>query len=443
LIGIGDYRLPTIRKQTIRSPEETLSIHFPQSYPKGNLEEIKLKIGSCIQICVCGEAARQTFERLSFSICFTNPTAVATSLGTKFMIPSLALIGGTFAETPKKSKIIQTMYDYMMSDQPLKPERIMYQNGGRVDDIPELLQKLLYVSDVILWFPNVSNDVEKMRNVKQYYPHACFVTSKRNENKKYPLSFLVNHALTLHANLCVEFVPGDRIQGRIFDPLGNIWCDYTDDIELLTSSLLKRINTLLQINRQGSKERPGNIKTPDMPEFFEMVRDYGKIFSSMIDPNKEVKRFVGNTSFRCDKGFPSFRDSDDVIFVSRRNIDKEFIDQNGFVPTQLKNGKLFYYGESKPSVDTPIHVRLYAYYPKINYMIHSHAYIEGAPFTTHPLPCGALEEVEEIYAVYPDRDTELAYLNLIGHGSLVMSKDLDGLKNVPYVSRPVPEIFIP
>lgn len=354
---------------------------------------------------------------------------------------TLSLVGGTFSKTPKKSKIIDQMYQVINDSDIFRPHTTYYKNGGYVEEIPRVLQILENFSDVILWFPNISNEEEKMRGIKQMCPHACLITSKRNEDKKYPLSFLVNHALTLHANLCVEFVPGPRIVGRLFDPLGNIWCDYTEDIEMLTESLLERIGQLMFVTRQSSLPRPGDIKIPELPEFFTLVRDYGKIFGAMIDPNKEVKRFVGNTSFRCDKGFPSFRDEENIIFVSRRNIDKEFIDKTGFVPAQLINGKLFYYGDNKPSVDTPIHVRLYRYYYKINFMLHSHAYIEGAPFTKHPLPCGAVEEVDEIFDAIPAKDTERAFLNLIGHGSLVMSKDLEGLKNVPYIPRPVPEIF--
>ena len=357
---------------------------------------------------------------------------------------SLALIGGTFADTPKKSTIVDLMYQYIMdSHGGLRPNRIFYRNGGRVEDIPIIIQTLKLFPDNILWFPNFSNDIEKMRNIKEIYPHALLVTSKRNEDKKYPLIFLVNHALTLHANLCIEFVPGPRIQGRIVDPLANVWCDYTDDIRMLTTALLKRITRLNNITRQGTTPRPENIKIPALPEFFGLVRDYGKIFSALVDPNKEIKRFVGNTSFRCDKGFPSFRDEDNIIFLSRRNIDKEFIDENGFVPVQRIDKKLFYYGEYKPSVDTPIHIRLYQYYYKINFMLHSHAYIQGAPFTKRPLPCGALEEVDEVFDAIPAKDVELVYLNLIGHGSLVMSKDIGGLKDVPYIRRPVPEIFIP
>lgn len=42
-----------------------------------------------------------------------------------------------------------------------------------------------------------------------------------------------------------------------------------------------------------------------------------------------------------------------------------------FVPTYLSEYKVYYCGENKPSVDTPIQLRLYEKLPNINYMIDS------------------------------------------------------------------------
>jgi hypothetical protein len=368
---------------------------------------------------------------------------------------SIALIGGTFSDVPKKSKIIDTMYQNILSEQDdFGFTSLLYRNGGQIQEIPDLLQQL-EPFQVVLWFPNIANDITKMRNIKEIYPHKYLVTSKRNEDQKYSLNFLVNHALTLHANLCVEFVPGPKIIGRVFDPLGNIWCDYTDDIRKLTLRLLNRLEHLVLTTRQGSIKRGDSIPVPNLEDFFALVKDYAVVFHKFVDPEKEVTRFMGNTSFRCDKGFPSFRvphvpgcspvgfdhEPSSIVFMSKRNVDKSHIDYDGFVATQLFDKKSYFYGPHKPSVDTPIQLRLYEAYPNINFMIHSHCYIEGAPFTRHHYPCGALEEVREVLRTVPDQNSELVFLNLIGHGSLVMSKTIEGLKNIPYIQRPVPEIF--
>lgn len=55
-----------------------------------------------------------------------------------------------------------------------------------------------------------------------------------------------------------------------------------------------------------------------------------------------------------------------------------------------------YYGDYKPSVDTPSQIMLYQAYPKVNYMLHGHVYIDGFPFTNRCIPCGAIEEAHEI-----------------------------------------------
>ena len=106
-----------------------------------------------------------------------------------------------------------------------------------------------------------------------------------------------------------------------------------------------------------------------------------------------------------------------------------------FVATYLENNQVFYCGDKKPSVDTPIQLRLYEQLPNMNYMLHSHCYLKDAPFTTTPIPCGALEEVDEIMQVINERDpsrkSNLYKINLIGHGSIVISEEiglLDGLE---------------
>ena len=186
-----------------------------------------------------------------------------------------------------------------------------------------------------------------------------------------------------------------------------------------------------------------NPEIPIKKEFLSIVRDYAYKFTEASFHVTDVKRFLGNASFRCPKGFPSFREGK-YIFVSKRNVNKEFIGIDEFVPVYLENGQIYYCGNSKPSVDTPIQVRMYKLLPNINYMIHSHCYIEGAPFTKKALPCGAVEEVDELKELikdYYDNDfnRDFYLINLIGHGSIMMSKNPEQLKDINVVGRPLPE----
>ena len=73
-------------------------------------------------------------------------------------------------------------------------------------------------------------------------------------------------------------------------------------------------------------------------------------------------------------------------------------------------------------------------------MIHSHCYIKEAPFTEKVLPCGAIEEVEEILKLLEKNYYDDFYIiNLIGHGSIMMCKNLEQLKNINIIGRKLPE----
>lgn len=181
-----------------------------------------------------------------------------------------------------------------------------------------------------------------------------------------------------------------------------------------------------------------NIPIPDEQDFVDTVRKFAHTFQTYM-PTINTTRFVGNASLRgflpniaklppqvgrCGKGMPSFR-HDDFIFVSKRNVDKQFITLDNFVPVWLnENDKLMYSGPDKPSVDTPVQIRLYRELDHINYILHSHCYIKNAPFTKQAIPCGAVEEFDEIMSLIHkqglDNHRNMYVINLIGHGSIIM-----------------------
>lgn len=356
----------------------------------------------------------------------------------------ILLVGGNFDDNGgRTSKIIDTIYTSLSNNSGVS--LIQFFNGGYFDDIEKIISLSKY-ANLVLWFPNIPNTKEKIRNVKELYPNTILISSKRNPGGKYDLPYLVNHALGLKSNLLVEFlVTDDGIKSRILDPLGVCWCDYTKDFDLMIEKLIDRASELIKFTRVPSYTGGPALEIPDEKEFFEIIRGYANTFHNLINPTDGVTRFLGNASFRgfrCERGFPSFRHGD-YIFVSQRNIDKRHIDREGFVATHsgIKDNQncVIYYGDNKPSVDTPIQLKLYEYYNQIQYMIHSHVYAEGAKFTKKAVPCGALEEFEEIIKICPKRELENFSVNLIGHGSLVFVKDLEYLKNISYFGRPKPE----
>lgn len=354
----------------------------------------------------------------------------------------IAIVGGTFdGDEGKASGLINKIGEY--TKELVKDVRIM--NGGNIKDLINEYERgtIIADADVIFWFCNVPNEFAKYRELKAKYPRKMLVTSKRNFGE-YSFSYLVNHALTLKSNLVLEFSKGDnRFNGRILDPLGVVWHDYDSDFRAIVKTLVERLEVLRDITRQGTIRVEEKVEFQMDKDYLEVVKRTSDTFHELIKPVDGVTRFLGNSSFRCQHGFPSTR-TDGGILVTRRNIDKRDIGKEGFVPVKRgSEGEILYFSEHKPSVDTPIQLSLYEYYKDVNYMLHSHVYIEDALFTFEAVPCGGLEEVDEILKLHPSKATTNVAVNLIGHGSLIMAETVDDLKALSrrYYARPMPEIM--
>lgn len=352
-------------------------------------------------------------------------------------------------------------------------ETICFYNGGNYSDLQKILNDTPSF-DIVFWFANVDNSMPKIRDVKAVAPHVMLINSKRNDNNKYSFQELIQRSLAAKANLTFEFrkqVSKALFDIRVFDPLGCEWYNGTD-INCAVTAAMNRLKYLKSITRQSTtpssedkdlvlkwyfdsfrqdmKKSDKQIAVPDETEFINLVKRYAKRFHEIMNPACDVKRFLGNCSMkpmppqvgRCSKGMPSFKHGD-YIFVSQRNVDKEYLDLNHFVPVCMNDDKIYYCGENKPSVDTPIQLRLYQALPNIRYMIHSHCYIENAGFTSKSIPCGAIEEVDEVLSlidsVYRDRNKDIYLINLFGHGSITMADSVEKLQTLNYIGRPMPE----
>ena len=383
---------------------------------------------------------------------------------------NVLIVGGTFdSEGGRPSSLIGNLITHFREDAVFDTTSV---NGGFVDDLHNETLPAVTDFDVVLWFANVPNEEDKIRDVKAINPKTILVTSKRNDNGKYTFAELLSRALAIKANLTVEFSKGSDwlFNMTLFDPLGNVFYDGWMVADLYTA-LKFRLNKLLTFTRVPSIRDTEN-EAPEVPEetdFFNFAHDCADIFHNLIRPAKGTERFLGNMSFRCQNGFPSFRGSNGIIYVSRRNVDKSDINAGCFVPTYLDDQNITkYFGDFKPSVDTPVQLRLYKLFPWANYMLHAHCYIDttGIPntqmlCTTNPVPCGALEEVTEIYNVVPRTISDrcgtvqlfnknaprLLAINLVGHGCILIAKDvailmeLQKRKNNCFVARPIPEVI--
>lgn len=347
----------------------------------------------------------------------------------------LALVGGNFTEDGgKPSKIVGKMIEM------LNP--ILSYNGGFINDIEVALCSIEACQyDMVIWMPSVPNDVPKMRNVKERAPHTFLVTSKRNERGKYSRNELLQHALGLKANLFIEVdIPGPPVDGivfRLMDPLNNVY-EVSTDIKDIVTTIQKRYDDLKSVIRRPTISDSNKPIYPhcnkSRRDFIAYAKLYADKFHDLIHP-KDTDRFLGNTSFRCESGFPTFRDGrtqdpHQMIFVSRRNLDKRDLELDNFVAVDLKRfkstGNIYFYGEDKPSVDTPVQLDIYKHFPHINFMIHGHVYIKNAPFTKTIWPCGAVQEAGEIIKMFP-YDVRIFAVNMKGHGFLIGAENVHDL----------------
>ena len=317
------------------------------------------------------------------------------------------IVGGTFdKEGGRPSKLIYKIYEEFKK---ASSYEVTYANGGLVSDLHDDILPDVINYNVVLWFANVPNEEDKLRDVKALNPKCILITSKRNDDSKYTFAELISRALAIKANLTIEFSKHeDKFNMMLFDPLGNVFYDGFD-VEVMCDNLMCRVYQLQHFTRVPTI-RETELPIPEVPEeteFFEFAHTCADIFHNLIRPAKGTERFLGNMSFRCQNGFPSFRGENGIVYVSRRNVDKSDINADSFVPAFLTaDTTTKYFGDYKPSVDTPIQLRLYKMFPWANYMLHAHCYVDTTDIpdavmlrTEHPIPCGAIEEVTEIYRV--------------------------------------------
>ena len=345
----------------------------------------------------------------------------------------ILFLGGNWIENIKESGYINKLHAELEGD-------IIFQNGGTAEQLEEHLNSVKEY-DVVLWFINVPNTYEKtVHKIKEINKKVILVTSKNNLDSKYSYMELVSRMLSVKSNLMLEFRRADgKIVGSILDPLNNAYCMKEPDIHKVATTLMARINSLMSFTRVGSKQVGEALPIPEEIEFFEIGKHLAETFHTLVHP-EHTERFLGNMSFRCENGFPSFRRGN-YVYVSRRNIDKRLIGKDGFVAVNIPLiDTVEYYGSAKPSVDTPIQIMLYSIYFNVNYMIHSHVYIKDIPTTNSIVPCGSLEEVAEIGTVWKNHSYTNFAINLRGHGSLVFASDLNYFSQIKYIARPCPEI---
>ncbi len=349
----------------------------------------------------------------------------------KIMENKILIVGGNFdLNCGRESGFINKMYLELLK----YTNNITLVNGGNYNKLSSILDSVKDYN-VVFWLANVDNSLPKIRNVKGINPYVTMIGSKRNDNNKYSFVDILNRSLMERHNLTIIFSKEESGFNMIlYDPLGVKWYE-GNSIPDLVENLYKRMVFITNARREHTYHIDGKKDIPNNQEFFSFVREAAEVFHQTIDHSEGVTKFMGNASFRGDDGY---------IYVSKRDVDKSKIDQDNFVVCKLDNNTLNYYGDTKPSKDTISQANLYNLFPNINYMIHSHCYAVDGKYTEMPVPCGSLNEIDEIVRVVEkdyngNYNLPLYIVNYTGHGCLLLANSVDDLKKISFIPRVFPE----
>lgn len=347
----------------------------------------------------------------------------------------ILVVGGNFNSSGGKSSSIINKIINVLSDE-FGEDNVVSLNGGTLEELNSSVKEF---KDVIFWAPNVSNDLEKiLPDIKKKYPKTLLISTKRVIEKYYTEFDVIGRLLKSKSNLGLMITKDEDLYNfKLLDPLGNCYIS-SSNIQDIALVLSKRIKELKGLTRISSIQIGENRNIQVNPEFIEYIKYTAEQFThyvNAINPN----RMLGNASTRCMFGFPAQKNSNG-IYVTQRNIDKALISTNGFVEVTNNESQVEYYGDKKPSVDTPIQIKLFNYFNNINYMVHGHVYLKNVPITIKKIPCGFIEEFDEIVDIFSDRDITSFAINLKGHGCLIMAQQVSQLWHYKdFCSRQFPE----
>lgn len=333
-------------------------------------------------------------------------------------------------------------------------------NGGDTNQLQEIIGNGKY--NLVFWFVNKIDDNSILYNLKQNQPNQkiILILYENVGNELFILS--LQKVFKIKINILIQNKNGNIMA---VDPLGNSWYDGDNIVNAIQASIdrVEFLNTITRESTVQADEQIGSLawyfnsfkqefiqdnnvtdEVVNEGELLSTVSKYARVFTretAHCDEDK-VDDTLTNSAMRCIKGMPSFR-KNNVVFVSKRTVNNKYIQSDDFVPMIKKNGMLYYQGMAKPAVDSPIQIALYEHFPNINYILHSHCYIDNAVFTSKNYPCGAIEEVDEILKTieehYGTFDGNFYMINLIGHGSYVLGKNVKELEGITYVGRKLPE----
>ncbi len=337
------------------------------------------------------------------------------------------VVGGTFDKDGGKQSSVAAQFKDALG------ASVNSVNGGHLGDL-EAAGKVEYLKpfDVVIWMPNVPNDVVKQYPRKKV--GATLICSKVMRDG-YTRLDSVGRIFKMHGNAVIE-IERDKKNGKfgftLVDALGN-----NRGSSKSIDEMVVKIQEFVEWSKASVRVRSAQVGKVDA----EILAELTKAVAYKVE-NSSGGRYFGNASTRCSRMFPSARSRSNLIMVSPRNIDKRYIEADDFVYSfeDPETEETRYFGSRKPSVDTPVQLKIYSksscFSRDVNVMIHGHSYIEDWPTTESMLACGDMREAVEIFQlmrhdVKCQRSfSEKGYmgLNLKGHGFLLIADSFESMQ---------------
>lgn len=335
------------------------------------------------------------------------------------------IVGGSFFH-PKESSIARKICE---SISPIC-EKSWIINGGDDLDFATALSFLSGI-DLTIWMPDISNEVPKDYPKKDI--GSVLICSKvlREGVKEYDA---VTRIFKMNANAVIAIDKSiNPFNFQLIDALGNLWIS-TNNIDELCDEIVEFYRWSKTSVRENVQEKSLGVDL-DRNKLQKLI-DINRIAADKVEVGTK-NRYFGNTSTRCVKLFPTMREG---FWFSARNTNKEKLTIDDMVLVK-KEDKIYYEGSVKPSIDTPVQLNIYENLNHINFMIHGHAYIEGAVYTNRYFACGDVREANELIPILKNHKV----VNLKNHGFLMATDNLEELNelviNSKFIIRNVPEKF--
>ena len=313
------------------------------------------------------------------------------------------IVGGNFGEKPKTSSIVTTIAKELNSE---------VINGRTYQEFKDIASKISEY-DLVVWMPNIDNSFDEVSFIKK--TGSIVIVSKAIRDNTRNRGDAVARIFKYQANAVIAIEYNERFSFTLIDALNNDWAK---------SSEIKDIAFGIEKIYKWTKgaQREGTIRKTDKLD--RLIAINKKVSSNVIEIQG---RFFGNLSTRCAALFPSKRENNGYM-VSGRNTDKKQLKRSDMVKCDRPLKNIIYYGEKKPSVDTPVQIAIYEKLTNINYMIHGHNFITDAPTTEEYFPCGDKREIRGILDLIGDNHSGV--INLKNHGFLVYSTTLDEMEEI-------------